>query len=134
MGWLDANLSNNSKGATDTKWNNALATTLWFIWKWRCETIFQDTSQRPLRQVDQISLYIRYWEEANFANTMTQSRETIMVGWSLPPTNFVKVNVDGSYITAGRAASGGTIHDSNDIWILGFNKLIGSGSALSTVV
>ncbi|KAE8689105.1 hypothetical protein F3Y22_tig00110943pilonHSYRG00004 [Hibiscus syriacus] len=46
--------------------------------------------------------------------------------WSPPPTNWCKVNTDGSCKTGnGFATCGGVIRSSDGSWILGFGKLLG---------
>lgn len=93
--------------------------------------IYQPTSHISIAH---ILNYISNWEEANGVMTDTHSRASILAGRTPPPTNFVKINVDGSYTNEGWAAIGGLIRDTSGYWTLGFNKHIGDGSAILTEV
>uniref|UniRef100_A0A2N9G7T7 RNase H type-1 domain-containing protein n=1 Tax=Fagus sylvatica TaxID=28930 RepID=A0A2N9G7T7_FAGSY len=53
-------------------------------------------------------------------------KEPLLIGWSPPPTGFVKLNSDGSALgNPGSAGAGGVLQDCSGKWISGFAPHIG---------
>ncbi|OMO68562.1 reverse transcriptase [Corchorus capsularis] len=59
------------------------------------------------------------------------ARSTVFIGWSKPPTGFVKVNVDAAARTnPGELAAGGICRNPEGAWIFGFTCKLGWGHIL----
>ena len=56
----------------------------------------------------------------------TSRKEPLLIGWSPPPTGFVKLNSDGSaFGNPGSTGAGGVLRDCSGKWIIGFACHIG---------
>jgi ribonuclease HI len=76
------------------------------------------------------SLAIDFFYSLPHKNDKPPKVETL-IGWTPPPTGFVKLNIDGSVLrNPGHASSGGLLRDSNGNWIQGFSHFLGITNSL----
>jgi len=59
-------------------------------------------------------------------------RTTIKVKWHRPPSNWAKLNTDGSSIGNPNLAGGGLIRNANGEWVWGFARAIGTTTCAAT--
>lgn len=105
--------------------SNLFAISLWWIWKYWNEVIFNN-SERPLQskvawvmsQIDKVSR--TFSRSQTHQNTTAPNSWTKLI-WTKPQEGFVKLNIDGSVDYHSNAACcGGAIRDSNGRWKSGF--------------
>ncbi|KAE8689424.1 hypothetical protein F3Y22_tig00110940pilonHSYRG00583 [Hibiscus syriacus] len=134
--WMHINISSSGVYAWDEcDWDLLFGSLLWLFWKNRNRRIFD------LEYIEKESVLVqgrRLCFEANRAiesslqRTLPSHRmSNEHTHWSPPPTNWCKVNTDGSCKTGnGFATCGGVIRSSDGSWILGFGKLLGIALSL----
>ncbi|ESR53983.1 hypothetical protein CICLE_v10021474mg [Citrus x clementina] len=60
-------------------------------------------------------------------------RPNSRICWMPPPTNWVKLNIEGSSSRAqGSAGAGGIVRDESGKWILGYSKNLGTSNSLAS--
>ena len=71
---------------------------------------------------------------SSIAGTASSSINTpLMICWTMPPMEFVKVNVDGNSIgDPGTAGFGGLIRRDDGSWVVGFSVFCGVAGNLLT--
>ncbi|XP_019167626.1 PREDICTED: uncharacterized protein LOC109163328 [Ipomoea nil] len=133
--WLLDGLASKSDGKGPLNASSLFAITLWWIWKWRNEAVFNN-NVKPL--CFKISWVKAQYEEVNNAfmkgkglmNTQNLPAWR-QLRWEKPQEDFAKPNVDGSVqCYTNKASCGGLIRDSSESWIQGFVYNIGSCSPL----
>ncbi|XP_020412737.1 uncharacterized protein LOC109947231 [Prunus persica] len=129
--WLKENLCYNAGHLWNLKWCSVFAVACWFIWKWRCCSIFEPQFQMPCRPKQSIVEYLLEWDKANNLLKKTTSQTQMFLAWQPPPCGFSKLNIDGSRVSAsGCIAAGGIIRNSEGSWIAGFSANLGHGEVL----
>ncbi|KAM1682686.1 hypothetical protein EV1_033614 [Malus domestica] len=89
-------------GSAERNWVSAyVAFTVWFIWRTRCEFVFNQVPINPLLVLFGISSAIgSYWDARGWSG-LGASRPSARCGlishWSPPPSPFLKINVDASW-------------------------------------
>ncbi|KAK0586532.1 hypothetical protein LWI29_008529 [Acer saccharum] len=129
--WLHNNLNCNNLALG--KFPNYLlfSVSLWFLWKWRCEFIFNPDFQVPSSPGQIIWRYVDDWVKANAAVDNSNARKSCLISWSPPVSEWVKLNVDGSAnLELNSIAAGGVVRDHRKLWQVGFAMKIGTGSVL----
>ncbi|KAL5831020.1 hypothetical protein ACOSQ4_016374 [Xanthoceras sorbifolium] len=103
--WLRCNLKD--KSCSDNMIPNFLlfASTLWFLWKWRCSSIFDDKFSLPFWPNIVIKRYCKEWLQANESGKRDCSENSHLIVWLPPCQRWIKLNVDG-----GRSSYGGKIY------------------------
>ncbi|KAK0580349.1 hypothetical protein LWI29_000920 [Acer saccharum] len=105
------------------------ATTMWFLWKWRCERVFNPDFSLVACPGKIILKFVEDWWNANIDLDKEAKLKMCPLAWSPPPQDWVKINVDGSRNPVeGSIAAGGVIRDHKKKWLYGFalNKGLGS--------
>ena len=103
---------------------------LWFIWKWRCNQVFDNDFVFP--QLPHVVIFgaVKEWPDANVVGTCMGKRY-IPVVWMPPTEEWVKLNVDGSCDQAsGKITAGGVLRNHLTEWLTGFVMNKGVGNAL----
>lgn len=95
----------------------------WFIWQWKCSTLFQPDFKAPIDPKAHIMQYLLSCQHATVPHT------TIFICWLPPPMGIVMVNVDGSCSQTNDIAARGLIWDELGNWLIGFSANIGNGRA-----
>ena len=72
------------------------AVSLWYIWKWRCEELFNEDFLIPQCLGKVIMKFIADWFSANLFAENVVAKKVCLVAWTPPPLGWVKLNVDGS--------------------------------------
>lgn len=111
-----------------TSWSLMFATILWYLWKWRCASIFQPDFCRPDRPVEVISNYVWDWLKANEEFCIRRILTILRISWLPPIARSVKLNTDSSCTLHGTIAAGGLIRDDQGNWLLGYTMSIGRGT------
>ncbi|KAK3231085.1 hypothetical protein Dsin_002966 [Dipteronia sinensis] len=97
------------------------AVTLWFIWKWRCDRVFDSVFQLPRCPGKIIWNYADEWLAANTDMDKVVGMKSYLICWTPPPLDWLKLNVDGISIPdTSSISAGGVIRDSNKRWLIGF--------------
>lgn len=125
-GWLFANLMQNGYHIHNLSWNVFFVFCCWFIWKWRCKSIFDDRYQYPYNPADIILGYATDWTKAMAKPNMQLLKHVKNLSW----IGFYKLNVDGSRSRNGDIGAGGVTRDGSGCWKNGFMINIGSGDVL----
>ncbi|KAK3198039.1 hypothetical protein Dsin_021454 [Dipteronia sinensis] len=101
---------------------------LWYLWKWRCNKVFDPNASTPQSPHLIINMFAKDWLTANFADP---SRDVALlpITWLEPNENWVKLNIDRSRNSeSGIITAGGVLCNHWKSWLKGFvlNKGIGS--------
>lgn len=129
--WLNYNLRSNYEFRNGNGWRGIFATTIWFIWKWRCGAIFDKNFCFPFSPALVIQNSYRDWFLANQTTTDRPPRNQVLLSWSPPPHGTLKLNIDGSRIgTTGHIAAGGLLRNCHGDWVGGFSANLGTGEIL----
>ena len=107
-------------------------TTLWYIWKWRCTSCFDETADRPsdkrsflVHQCKEITRALQRDQEGSCAGR-SSGRER-WVQWEYPAVGWMVLNTDGAAKgNPGPAGAGGVIRADKGEWIRGFSEYLGS--------
>ncbi|CAL2255615.1 unnamed protein product [Prunus armeniaca] len=91
MDWLKENLCYNAGHIRNLKWCNIFVVACWFIWKWRCCSIFEP----DLATVE----YLLEWDKANNLFKKATSQTQMFLAWHSPRCGFFKLNIDGSRVS-----------------------------------
>ncbi|KAM5550396.1 hypothetical protein ABKV19_027522 [Rosa sericea] len=111
-------------------WNIFFIFCCWFIWKWRCKSVFDVEFWVPYNPSEVILNYGTEWVKAT-AKTNTQvARSVEMLHWLRPAAGYHKLNVDGSRVSNGTIGAGGVIRDDTGAWCGGFMINVGAGEVL----
>ncbi|KAE8680042.1 hypothetical protein F3Y22_tig00111392pilonHSYRG00178 [Hibiscus syriacus] len=129
--WLQINIANPGIYARDDcDWDLLFSSILWLIWKNRNRRIFDPDyieHESILAQGRRLCFEAKRAIETNLqTNPYSFQRISVPNHWTPPPTNWCKVNTDGSRKLGNVFATcGGVIRSSNGGWILGFSKVLG---------
>ncbi|XP_019186483.1 PREDICTED: uncharacterized protein LOC109181186 [Ipomoea nil] len=133
--WFDQGLLNIYDGRLPSSSANLFAISVWWIWKWRNDAIFNN-HELPLnlkiswirnqhREID--SAFARASHPSDSLNTPAWKRVT----WTIPHGDYTKINIDGSVCPQTHAVGcAGIARDNSGNWIGGFTSNIGSCSPL----
>jgi ribonuclease HI len=130
--WVDLNLNNNiqwreSNGA----WSEFWALSCHCLWTWRNKECHDDDFVRPYQPVSFIAQLSREYKNAASNNHVVTARNqsVVLIGWSPPKPQFVKLNTNGAYKVSQVAGCGGVIRGCQGEWLGGFAKCVGLCSA-----
>ncbi|KAM2541652.1 hypothetical protein TB2_021191 [Malus domestica] len=112
--WLQAVLSSNRGSSANRKWFQAyVAFTCWFIWKARCDYLFNQVSINPSKVIFSLLTafgnYLHAVSNLGVARPVSGSREVARVRWCPPSSHFVKINVDASWFKFSRMGFAGVV-------------------------
>lgn len=128
--WLKSGATNEgSSTIQEIEQDILFLTTVWSLWKARNKLIFD--GQRPPAVITARLAIARAkeFQSVRHRDKIQPTNPTSRTSnWMPPPTDFVKLNTDGSVI-GDNAATGGLLRDAQGHWIAGFLMNIG----LSTV-
>lgn len=129
--WLDRGI--NSKGSRNRPENDNIlfSLTVWWIWKWRNELVFNNSPHTLNAKIawirSQVAEVITAFEKGPNRLHSINSYKWEMCRWSRPEEDRIKVNFDGSVdLASGKASCGGVIRDSQGEWKGGFLCNIGA--------
>ncbi|CAL5403638.1 unnamed protein product [Camellia sinensis] len=128
--WLSFNLCDKTKLAS-INWNIWFTVTLWFIWKGRNKTVFDNCY---VQISDSLHLVFQYTQETHEAFQCPQSSDhqrIKLINWLPPPTSNIKLNADGCVKESlGKAGFGGLFKDAKSSWILGYSRKLDVATSL----
>ncbi|KAL5763547.1 hypothetical protein ACOSP7_019811 [Xanthoceras sorbifolium] len=105
--------------------------TLWYVWKWRCSSVFDDNFNQPSCPALIISRFCKDWLMVNENPSKTKSVRDRKELWKPPEEGETKINVDGGRDTVtGTIYTGGVLRNSRGSWLGGFSSNKGIGSVL----
>ncbi|KAA3475772.1 non-LTR retroelement reverse transcriptase-like [Gossypium australe] len=94
--WIKANILCRTRARHGTEWNVLFAVSLWWLWKWRNESIFQGNDP-PRTQ---------------------PRRQERLISWKPPPSGWTLINTDGaSRGNPGSAAAAVCLRDDTGKWV-----------------
>ncbi|CAN0876753.1 Putative ribonuclease H protein At1g65750, partial [Linum grandiflorum] len=106
-------------------WSDWFLALVWNIWKWRNQVCHSQTPW-PVQNLWRITHDLAH-EIFSMKRISHPNREVELIGWSPPPIGWVKLNVDGSRVSAeDSTAIGGVLRGACGTWIAGFLHHIGS--------
>ena len=74
------------------------------------------------------SYFQAHYIRLNWACSIFDSQNQVLLKWSLPPCDVLKLNIDGSRLSHnGSIAAGGLIRNSDGDWVCGFSANLGVG-------
>jgi len=128
QGWLRQNLVGLH---ADPNWAMKFATTLWYIWKWRCASCFNNMGGIPFDK----GKFLQHTFQVMLAAAEPgrdscpgegQAQGNQWICWEPPPEGWMVLNTDGAVkMHCGRAGAGGVIRNAQGEWIVGFSECLG---------
>ncbi|XP_026439794.1 uncharacterized protein LOC113338631 [Papaver somniferum] len=92
----------------DSQFVTRIMCTMWYIWKDRCSLVFQGIKPNVQTSSTRVSNLIQ--QCINYFDTNTRGSNNLQVQvWVPPKNNFIKINIDGSYIPSIKKGSVGII-------------------------
>jgi hypothetical protein len=113
------------------RWKDVFHIFCWSLWYARNKVVMEGFIFQPIEVMKKAkSLAIDFFYSLPHKNDKTPKVETL-IGWTPPPTGFVKLNTNGSVLrNSGHASSGGLRRDNNGNWIQGFSHFLGITNSL----
>ncbi|KAK3183153.1 hypothetical protein Dsin_030439 [Dipteronia sinensis] len=105
------------------------AVTMWFIWKWRCKSVFDTNFKLLVCTGKIITNFVDEWLKANSDSESKNEVTFFLIARSSPETEWAKLNVDENLnLEPGTISARGVIRNHKKKWIGGFalNRGIGS--------
>ncbi|KAK2986338.1 hypothetical protein RJ640_000182 [Escallonia rubra] len=99
--WWEGIRLSSSSHPNDTEITTLAMHTIWRIWKVRNERIFKGTSTSPLMARDLVLSQIRKYNLAIAPlrdKSTTIQKENSAVVWFTPPSGYIKINFDASFV------------------------------------
>ena len=117
--WLQVIFSPSFCPGVDKFWVRAYVTfSCWFIWKARCNFVFNKVPVNPINMLLAISSALdSFWSVLGVSGSgvaPSLSRQPRVESWILPPPTFAKINVDASWPRASLAGFAGVVVRSSD--------------------
>lgn len=123
--WLKVNLTGGRK--------ELFAFTLWYIWHWRCASIFNNHFVPPDRPNHLISRNYQFWIDSPIERDEHTSRINWIarVGWTPPAADILKLNTNASCDPrSSDLTCDGLLRDDSRWWRNGFYAFLGKGSVV----
>ncbi|CAN6563499.1 unnamed protein product [Malus baccata var. baccata] len=117
--WLHSVLLSNWGSSVDRRWFQAyVAFTCWFIWKARCDYVFNQVGINPAKVIFSLSTALGNFMLASSsvgsARPALVPRVEGVIRWCPPSPSFVKINVDASWSHSSRVGFAGVIARQDD--------------------
>lgn len=131
--WLYDNLNVQGRivhGHFGNNWSVLFGYIISNVWRAHNELVFSGKEFSWDNIVYKATLQMNEFLYATSTEGVKRTYKDSMVGWSFPPTLWVKVNVDGSVSSSKEASRGGVFRDDVGRWILGFVGNLGTCSVL----
>ena len=125
--WLFHNLNGLCLAAC-RHWAHLFGVAVHFLWCIRNEEIFERLAPTPEEIFNrfQAVLHGRLLATVFRTHTIGADRQVSFIGWELSPSNWVKINSDGSVLDSVKASCGGLIRDDSGAFLDGFSMNLGS--------
>ncbi|WCJ31853.1 Polynucleotidyl transferase ribonuclease H-like superfamily protein [Euphorbia peplus] len=118
------------------RWNILFPVICWHLWKSRNTFIFEGSSPKNVAVISRINARVNSISVSNTDSALSSpharpSKHECVIGWKLPPVQWVKLNTDGAVKCSHFQASAcGIIRDCQGSWIYGFARKIGRCSVV----
>ncbi|XP_026452190.1 uncharacterized protein LOC113352598 [Papaver somniferum] len=76
-----------------------ILTKAWFIWKERCNRVFEQKQQTKTPLGLEIQRFLDFWYKSNMPPTQFIKGKLKIQNWSLPNTSQFKLNIDAAWIS-----------------------------------
>ncbi|KAF7815564.1 reverse transcriptase [Senna tora] len=107
---------------------------IWQIWTARNTKVFDDTDCPPKIIAQNALAKVVEFIHLSKNGAMNNNSINVELGWTPPPENWFKPNVDGSYMeNSGVMAAAGVIRNHMRHWVSGLSKFIGPGFLSSSL-
>ena len=129
--WLQKNLAGMHQ---DSNWPAKFATTLWFIWKWRCAACFGSTENIPTEKglflCDKFQEILQALEsDEQLRDSPNREPTEQLVRWEPPDEGWSVLHTnEAAKGCPGPAGAGGVIRGAQGDWIVGFSEHLGCQS------
>ncbi|XP_075508178.1 uncharacterized protein LOC142545090 [Primulina tabacum] len=128
--WFRANLGQERQNMDTRNWNVLFAITLWWLWKWRNDLVFNNKRLDVHLKVKQLKNQLNEIKSAFSSSRVmpshTQRYANYIVRWIPPPEGWCSLEVDGSCKQSIRkAGGGGLLRNEYGDWMIGFMHNIG---------
>lgn len=128
---MKQNLKCSSLSFQSILWCTVFAFSIWYIWTWRCNKVFQANFNHPTNPANIIYSHIRSWLDVNNVNSSKSQERVTQISWIPPPIGVVKLNVDGSCcLSSGDIRVGGVLRSHQGLFLGGFFGYLGKGNVL----
>ncbi|KAA3472034.1 non-LTR retrotransposon transposase [Gossypium australe] len=120
--WIRTNIICRSRDRHDIEWNVLFAISIWWLWKWRNETIFQgkDPPCNTPTHIFEQATFIKDSLTSLFTTGQQATRHERLVSWKPPPPGWTLINTDGAARgDPGHAAAAACLRDNAGNWIAG---------------
>lgn len=122
--WLTRNVTGTGDDQRSKKRKARCAITIWWIWKWRNDVIFNGTNRDVKDKVEWLHNQFKEVEgalERNEGPTVRTRREDRRAHpWTPPEANWIKINTDGCVSKQNHATSGGVFRNSDAVFLGAF--------------
>ncbi|KAL9462413.1 hypothetical protein AB3S75_000421 [Citrus x aurantiifolia] len=130
--WIHMNLGRGHITASQEYWRVCFGVTVWRLWYWRNDVLFNHGSWDSSFIVTDIKA--RTYEILRCIKqplTVKQKKVEKMIRWRAPTWPSVSLNTDGARKGFGQTGAGGLLRDFTGNWIMGFIVNLGTCSVLS---
>ncbi|XP_019197687.1 PREDICTED: uncharacterized protein LOC109191482 [Ipomoea nil] len=129
--WMTIGIRKSGGSTHPSNISTLFATTLWWIWRWRNDAVFNNQEKSLSYKVEWIQTQAEETPKA-FRKTRTPLLSSwSKLCWTKPPAGIIKINIDASVdLMTSRAGCGGVARDDSGSWLAGFTYNIGICSPL----
>ncbi|KAK2642208.1 hypothetical protein Ddye_023971 [Dipteronia dyeriana] len=111
------------------------AVTLWFIWKWRCESVFNANFKLPNCTGKIVLKFLEDWWKANNEMDKKVEMRNCFLAWYPPAQDWIKLIVDVSMRHDSESiAGGGVLRGHKKSWLGGFALNKGTSNMVEAVL
>ncbi|KAF7834640.1 putative ribonuclease H protein At1g65750 family [Senna tora] len=120
-GWINFNLSKDIGRNVELNWVQNWAVTMWMLWNWRNNALFDEDFCHPIDPQGRIMEFIKQIKTSMDGMNLQHSdnnKGEVLVSWEKPGRDWIKINSDGAVkskelVTGCRAL----LRDQNGTWI-----------------
>ncbi|XP_019200243.1 PREDICTED: uncharacterized protein LOC109193865 [Ipomoea nil] len=127
--WFTVNLHGAATHGFDDGWPERFGNRLWWLWHWRNDEVFNHHHISVEQKIDWLRRYDAEVAGAFAKKRRPLNRKPMTVETSVasrkPPSDWVKINVDGSCRRNKIASCGGALRNDRGDWLCGFTYKIG---------
>ncbi|KAK4262634.1 hypothetical protein QN277_028172 [Acacia crassicarpa] len=131
--WFHFNLQEEIGLLSGADWKLTFGVGVWMLWSWRNNSVFNGNFSKPAAPEFLVCHLRRLFVTANNITAHERPPLSAPKCWLPPPSDWVKINVDGAVSqTANLAGCGGVARDSHGLWLFGFFAAIGNCTPLDS--
>ncbi|KAJ1382540.1 Reverse transcriptase-like [Sesbania bispinosa] len=120
-------------------WSTYFGVAIWILWKSRNEVVFSSNQSRMDARSILYKIYFHCHEIIHCTrNSLSTSNsvkyDTILVGWTFPPYDIIKCNIDASVVQVeNKVGCGGVFRDCQGRWVHGCLHSLPCSSLVKTI-